>query len=149
MKNQFGIKIRKCDKKDYSFVYNLTKKLLFPYIPKYAKISKKEFGNDFSKIYRKITILMIGKRRIGFYHISPDIYEKGALYLSRLFILPEYHGKKIGSFLMKYFETLGYNKIKLQVWRSNPAFYFYLKMGYKVASRNGRKYLMEKVLEKR
>ncbi len=146
MKNPFGIITRKCNKEDYSFVYSLTRKMLFPYVPKYAMVGKAEFDEIFYKNYRKIVILIIAKKRIGFYHISPDIYEKGALYVSRIFISPDYQGKKIGHFLMKYFETLGYNKIKLQVWRSNPAFHFYLKMGYKIASKIGRKYLMEKGL---
>lgn len=146
MKNPFGLITRKCAKEDYFFIYSLTSKLLFPHIPKYAKVSKEDFDEDFHKNYRKIVILMKGKKKAGFYHISPDIYEKGALYVSRIFISPEYQGKRIGHFLMKYFETLGYDKIKLQVWRSNPAFYFYLKLGYRVASKNGKKYLMEKML---
>ena len=144
MKNPFGIKTRKCSKKDYAFVYGLTNKLLFPYIPKYAKISKKEFDEDFYKRHKEILILIKGKRRIGFYHISPDIYEKRALYLSKIIISPTYQEKKIGSFLMKHFETLGYDKIKLQVWRNNPAFHFYVKLGYRIISRKGGKYLMEK-----
>lgn len=148
MKNPFGIKTRKCRKSDYEFVYGLTKELLFPYIPKYARISKKDFDSNFDKRHNNITILIKGKRRVGFYHISPDIYENKCLYISRIFISSPYQKKKIGYFLMKYFETLGYEKIKLQVWRSNPAFHFYLKIGYKVVSRNGKKYLMEKDIQK-
>lgn len=147
MKNPFGIKTRKCNKKDSLFVYTLTKKLLFPYIPKYAEIKKEDFYEDFYKKYKEIVVLENGKKMIGFYHISPDLYEKDAIYLSRIFIAPRCQKKKIGAFLMRYFETLGYNKIKLQVWRSNPAFYFYLKMGYRVVSNKGMKYLMEKILK--
>ena len=147
MKNLFGMATRKCGKKDYGFVYGLTKKLLFPYIPEYGKVSKKEFDDDFHKRHKEITILEKGRKKIGFYHVSPDIYEKGALYLSRIFILPAYQKKKIGYFLMKYFETLGYRKIKLQVWRSNPAFGFYKKLGYKAVSKKRAKYLLEKLLK--
>ena len=144
MKNPFGITLRRCSKKDYAFVYGLTKKLLFPHIPKYAKVSKRNFDEEFDKKYKEITILMKGKKRIGFYHISPDIYEKNALYLSRIFVLHSYQKKKIGFFLMKHFEKLGYGKIRLQVWHDNPAFHFYRKLGYKIVSKKRGKYLMEK-----
>ena len=147
MKNPFGITIKRCSKKDYSFVYGLTKSSLFPYIPEYAKITKKEFDQDFYKRHREIVILLKGKRRIGFYHISPDIYEKNALYVTRIFLSKAYQKKKIGIFLMNYFETLGYDKIKLQVWRNNPAFHFYKKMGYNVVSSHGNKRLLEKKIK--
>jgi ribosomal protein S18 acetylase RimI-like enzyme len=136
---------RRCKKEDYGFVYRLNKKLLFPYIPKYARVTKKEFDENFYKKYKEIIILEKNRNKIGFFHISKDIYEKDALYLSSIFISPEYQKKGIGHFLMKYFETLGYSKIKLQVWQKNPAFYFYKKLGYRVISKNKGKYLMEKI----
>ena len=146
MKNPFGMRTRKCRKDDYKFVYGLNKKLLFPYVPKYAKMTKKEFDKNFHKRYKEIIILELDDNKIGFYHISNDIYKKNALYLSSIFISPKYQKNGIGYFLMKYFETLGYGKIRLQVWRKNPAFYFYKKLGYKVVSKNKGKYLMEKIL---
>ena len=144
MKNQFGMKTRKCNRNDYTFVYNTIKTLLFPYIPGAAKTKKKNFDEDFKKRYREIIILTKGGKKIGFYHISPDIYEKDSLYISKIFIVPDYQNKRVGSFLMSYFETLGYKKIKLQVWRKNPAFKFYKKIGYSIISRKQGKYLMKK-----
>lgn len=146
MKNPFGIGARKCRKEDYEFIYRLNRKLLFPYIPKYAKITKKGFDNNFYKRYKEMVILERNSNKIGFFHISKDIYEKNVLYLSSIFISPKYQKKGIGHFLMKYFETLGYGKIKLQVWQKNPAFYFYKKLGYRIVSKNKGKYLMEKTL---
>ena len=63
MKNPFGMKTRRCREGDYEFVYGLTKKLLFPYIPKYAKITKKEFEDDFNKKYREMIILEKNKNK--------------------------------------------------------------------------------------
>ncbi len=146
MKNPFGILTRTCTKKDYDFVYTLTKKTLFPYIEKYEPVNKKEFYNDFAKRYKEIIIFMKGKLRIGFYHIAPDVFVKNALYVARIFISPAYQKKRIGYFLMKYFETLNYKKIRLQVWDNNPALKFYKKLGYQVFSKKGHRFLIQKKL---
>jgi len=146
MKNPFGIRTRTCTKKDYDFLYTITKKTLFSYIEKYEPINKKEFDADFAKRYKEIIILMKGKRKIGFYHITPDSFVKNVLYLVRIFVSPAYQKKKIGYFLMKYFETLGYKKIRLQVWDNNPAVKFYKKLGYQVISKEGHRYLIQKKL---
>ena len=146
MKNPFGIKTRACTKKDYDFVYALAKKTLFRYIKEYEPINKKEFDGDFAKRYKEIVILLKGKKRIGFYHITPDTFVKNVLYVAKIFISPAYQKKKIGYFLMKYFEALGYKKIRLQVWDNNPAVKFYKNLGYKVISEKNHKYLLEKTI---
>jgi ribosomal protein S18 acetylase RimI-like enzyme len=148
MKNPFGIREKRCTKQDYSFCYNLTKKTLFPYISKFVKPDKKRFDNDFKKGYRQIRILMKGQRKIGLYHITKDDRERNTLYVVRVFLSPAYQGRGIGRFLMDYFETLGYRKIKLQVWENNPAFKFYKKLGYRVKQKKDHRYLMEKVLRR-
>jgi ribosomal protein S18 acetylase RimI-like enzyme len=148
MKNPFGFGERKCTKQDYSFCYNLTKKTLFPFIAKFVKPDKKRFDNDFHKVYRQIMILVKGKQRIGFYHITKDDHERNTLYVVRIFLLPSYQRRGIGRFLMGYFETLGHRKIKLQVWENNPAFKFYKKIGYRVKQKKDHRYLMEKILKR-
>jgi len=146
MKKTFGIRIRPYNKKDYNFVYTNRKKTLFPYIEEYESINKKDFDKYFTKRYKEIIILMKGERRIGFYHIIPDSFVKNALYLVMIFVSPAYREKKIGYFLMKYFETLGYKEIRLQVWDNNPAVKFYKKLGYQVISKRGHRYLIQKKL---
>lgn len=103
MKNPFGILTRTCTKKDYDFVYTITKKTLFPYIEEYESINKKEFDDDFDKRYKEIVILMKGKLRIGFYHITPDAFVKNTLYLVRIFISPAYQKKKDRIFFNEVF----------------------------------------------
>jgi len=144
MKNPFGIKTRRCTKKDYDFVYKLMKQTIFKYIAKYHKLDKKIFDKTFNEDYKNMTILMKGKRRIGLYTIKP---KGNTLYINRLFITPTYHGKGIGKFLMEYFENLGYRRLTLHVWDNNPAFKFYKRIGYKVISKKSHKYFMEKVIK--
>lgn len=146
MKNPFGIRTRAYTKKDYNFVYTNRKKTIFPCIEEYESIDKKEFDAGFTKRYKEIIILMKGKKRIGFYHIIPDAFVKNTLYLVMIFVSPAYQKKKIGYFLMKYFETLGYKKIRLLIWDNNPTIKFYKKLGYQVISKKKHRYLFEKTL---
>ena len=68
---ELGIITRKCKKSDYFFVFNLVKKTLWPYISRYIKPKKDKFDQGFFEDhrglgYKHITILMKGRRRIGF-----------------------------------------------------------------------------------
>tara|TARA_Y100000310_G_scaffold183659_1_gene183789 strand:- start:549 stop:992 length:444 start_codon:yes stop_codon:yes gene_type:complete len=145
---ELGIITRKCKKSDYSFVFNLVKKTLWPYISRYIKPKKDKFDQGFFEDYRglgykHITILMKGRRRIGFYQITP---ENNLLYIRRIFLSPAYQGKGIGKKFMDYFETLGYNKLKLKVWENNPAQRFYKKLGYIIINKKEHRLEMEKRL---
>ena len=144
MKTNHELTKRKCKKEDHKFVYNLTKKTLFPYIFQYFKPSKKRFTQGFNKDYKQIIILLKGKRRIGFYQLTPLNKQ---LDITRIFLSPNYQGKGIGSNLMKDFEGLGYKKITLQVWDNNPAVKFYKKIGYKRIKEENHKIHMEKNAE--
>lgn len=144
-KNIFKIKKRKCKKSEYDFVYRLMKTTLFPLIAKYQPIDKKKFDEKFFKDYAKMTILLRGKRRIGLYEIEE---KQNHLYVSRIFLTPFYQGKGIGAQIMESFETLGYQKITLEVWENNPAVSFYKKLGYVVTKKQGHKYFLEKRIVK-
>lgn len=139
--NKIEIKTRRCRKSDYPFVFNLVKKTLFPYVAKYHKPSKKMFDERFAKDYKKRVILLHGKKMIGFYQITP---KRNVLNVTGNFLIPSYQKKGIGKYIMKYFETLPFKKIRLHVWDNNPAYRFYKRLGYKTISKNNHKYIMEK-----
>ena len=141
MKNPFGISIRKCKKSDYAFVHDLSRKTVFPYMAMTTKINKALFDKDFYGNYKNTKILTKGKRRIGFYCIK---FHKQHLQMKKLYLSQAYQKKGIGTFMMKHFETLGKNLIRLEVWVTNPAKKFYEKLGYNVTGQNGDLYVMEK-----
>ena len=146
---ELGIITRKCKKSDHSFVFNLVKKTLWPYISKYIKPRKDKFDqgffDDFRGLgYKHIIILMKGKRRIGFYQITP---KKDCLDIRRIFLSPAYQGKGIGKKFMYYFENLGYSKLRLRVWENNPARIFYGKLGYIIINKKEHRLEMEKKLK--
>jgi ribosomal protein S18 acetylase RimI-like enzyme len=88
-------------------------------------------------------MLVKGKKRIGFYQLTPN---GKTLEITRIFLTPSYQGKGIGTWYMRYFETLGYNHLFLEVWDNNPACLFYKKLGYKKIKNKNHKILMEKRL---
>lgn len=145
MNNPFGITTRKCTTKDKQFFCSLTQKTLWPFVSKYVTPDPRMTKDDFDKNYKEIKILMKGKRRIGFYRISP---RKNTLYIHKIFLSPTYHGKGIGAWFMRYFETQGHKQLQLHVWENNPAVKFYKKLGYKVIEKKKHKLLMEKKLQK-
>ena len=116
---------------------------MWKYAEKNTKEDIKRFRENFYTHYRNIKIIMKGKRRIGFYLIEKT---KTTLIVKKLFISPAYQQKGIGNFLMNYFETLGYKKINIGVWKNNPAVNFYKKLNYEICSRSEKKYKMQKIL---
>jgi ribosomal protein S18 acetylase RimI-like enzyme len=141
--NDLKITARRCRKSDYDFIFGIVRTMIFPFVREYFTPSKDMFIERFAKDYKERIVLMRGKRRIGFYQLAPD---KNCLHIVGIFLSKAYQGKRIGTYLMKYFETLGYSTVRLQVWENNPAHSFYKNIGYEDISKENHKYLMEKKL---
>jgi|GEM_PF-3217667 len=141
--NNLKIKTRKCKKKDYDFVFGIVKKTLFPFISKWYKPNKEMFDEKFKSDYKQRVILLNKKEKIGFFQLTP---KEEILNITGIFILPKYQKKKIGTFLMNYFEKGDYKKISLEVWENNPVYKFYKKLGYKIIKKKKHKYHMEKII---
>lgn len=141
MDNPFNIKERFCELEDYNFVLKIYRQTVFPYMKQTTKINLKLFKDNFLKNFKKITILMKGKRRIGFYMITKH---KEHLFIDKLYLSRAYQKKGLGKYYMKQFEGLS-DKIRLEVWKTNPAIKFYENLGYKKIKDQGFTYLMEKL----
>ena len=144
MKPPFGIKERKCKKSDYRFVRGLIRKTLYPYVTQYYPFDMGHVRESFNERMSEIRILMKGKRRIGFYQLSP---RGKRLEVTRIYLTPRYQGKGIGTFYMRYFETLGFDVLFLVVLDNNPARLLYKKLGYKVVAEKKHRFRMEKRLK--
>jgi GNAT superfamily N-acetyltransferase len=145
MTNPFGITKRHCKVSDFKFFANLIEKTLRKYIEAYFPFDKNHVKQGFYEGFKKIIILMKGKRRIGLYQITE--HNSNTLEITRIFLIPSYQKKGIGTWHMKHFETLGYNKIILEVWDNNPAQFLYKKLGYKTVKKKNHKIHMEKILK--
>ena len=142
--NPFGITERKCRKSDYPFMENLIESTIKKYVEKYYPFDREHIRTTFARDMKYITILMKGGKRIGLYEVKP----KGkTLDLGRLFLIPAYQGKGIGTWYLKHFETLGYKKLELRVWANNPARFLYRRLGYKTIKKKEHRFHMEKILK--
>lgn len=144
MKNPFGIKERPCRESDFKFFANLIEKTLRKYVEVYFPFNREHIKEGFYKGFKEVVVLMKGKRRVGIYQLKK--HGKNTLEITRIFFIPSYHRKGIGTWYMKHFETLGYKKLILQVWDNNPARFLYKKLGYKTVKKKNHKIHMEKVL---
>ncbi len=139
------IEARNCKISDYSFVYNLTKRSVFDFVSRDVIWSKKHFDKDFHSEYKHLRILYLRKRKIGFYMLEN---KPTHLFVTKLYLTESYRNKGIGSHLMKKFELETKKKrVRLEVWKGNPAKNIYKKLGYKTIGYKNHKYLMERVLK--
>ncbi|MBN2095429.1 MAG: GNAT family N-acetyltransferase [Candidatus Aenigmarchaeota archaeon] len=137
-------KTRPAKTSDYDFIRTLTKETLFPYISKYHKIDKKVFDKGFRERLKSLQILLEEETPIGTLQLS----ENGSdLEVVEILISPMYQKKGLGKQIMSYLETLGYEKICLEVWDNNPAIDFYRTLGYKEVGSKKHKIFMEKRID--
>ena len=145
MKNPFGITERKCMKKDYRFFRDLIVETMKPLVIPYFDFDYSRVRLGFVAGLKSTKILMKGKKRIGFYQITP----KGkVLDITRIYLTKGHRKKGIGTFIMQYFETLGYEKIILEVWDNNSSKQIYKNLGYKIVKKRNHKICMEKKIKK-
>jgi ribosomal protein S18 acetylase RimI-like enzyme len=127
---KIDFKTRKCKKDDYWFCYNLAKRNMEEYISKYwGGWDPKKYRQDFKK--RNVNIIMHKGRRIGLYN-----YEKrpGHVFVVDMQISKNYQGKGIGTSILRRIEKEArksdINKIRLEVFKDNPARKLYKTVGY-------------------
>lgn len=64
-------------------------------------------------------------------------------------LYPQYRGMGLGTQLVKHMlDTLGqkgYTKLSLSVWKANPAWHMYQRLGFAIVQQTEREYLMEYV----
>ncbi len=141
-----SIKIKKSTKQDYQYCYRLTKTNMLDYFTKYWGGWKPEvFRKDFD--LKSTKIIFKNNRRVGYYVLKN---KEDHFYLDNIQISPILIGKGIGTYLMKKIEKevskSNIRKIKLEVFKDNPAKRLYEKFGYKIVKDKGTSVVMEKKL---
>lgn len=83
---------------------------------------------------QKFLLIVDGEKNLGFASYGFISHELFKLY--KLYVLPTHHGKGLGKLLIdeviRISRIAGVAKLDLNVNRYNPAYYFYLKRGFKV-----------------
>jgi diamine N-acetyltransferase len=97
---------------------------------------KEELINPNSIFYfAKLSTIVVGYLKLNFGQAQTELKEKNGLEIERIYVLKDYHGKKIGQLLYnKAFEIakdMNANYVWLGVWEENKkAIQFYKKNGF-------------------
>lgn len=138
------IKERKCNKiEDKEFIYETTKETLYPYISKFLNPTRERFEANYENFWKDVVILLHNNKKIGFYQLK---IEGNTLEIVKIFFIPQYQKKGLGTLFIKKFEAMGYKKLRLEVWENNPAVNFYKKLGFVAIQNIEHKIHMEKTL---
>ena len=139
-------KLRKYQKEDYEFVYEIKKICYRKFVDEYyggwdenkqIKMFAELMGQDAEHSY----IIEVDNKRVGFFsegENSLEVYRP-----NNLCLLPEYRGRGIGSdILCKALDKHKDQDILLRVFKSNPAQNLYKRMGFEIYDETKSHYLM-------
>lgn len=142
------IAMKKYTPVDYVFVYQLKKECYYPYVSEIWGWNE-EKQTDYFKAFlenakENMNIIYARDRRIGMINWKTDA---DTCELENICLLPEYRNQGTGSRLLtEIIENCGYSKIRLQVFKKNPAVHLYQRLGFSVVeeTENHFRMLLEK-----
>jgi len=138
------LRIRNCTDEDYRFVHDLLKRNMHALFVKHwggwdPKVFRDSFNND------NIKIVEYGTRRVAFYDLE---FKEGHSYINNVQVSRSMRGKGLGTFLMDLIEKESkehdVGKIRLKVFKDNPARGLYLELGYSQIKDEGPAVILEK-----
>lgn len=137
---------RNCNARDYKFVCDLSRENMEEYTREFwGEWDAKRFRANLKG--ENIRIINYNKKRIGFFDVTR---ENNFAYLHNIQIIKLFQGGGIGAKIMSEIEEMerlgGAKKISAQVFKKNPARYFYRKLGYKIIKRGPYSLTIEKDL---
>lgn len=139
-----SFKIRNCKDEDYRFVYNLFKKNMYAlFVKNWGGWKRGVFRRDFRR--ENIKIVNFKNRRIAFYDLE---FKDKFSYIRNIQVSSSMQGNGLGTALLNLIETetreKGLKRIRLRVFKDNPARKLYLKLKYKQIKDEGSTVILEK-----
>jgi ribosomal protein S18 acetylase RimI-like enzyme len=125
------INLRDCLSTDLGFVYDLMKLNMEEYVKEFwGEWNSEKFKASLKK--ENIEIINYDNEKIGFFDITRDDSKS---YLHNIQLVPSFQGQGIGARIMSLIEKqeklAGTEIIEAKVFKTNPARFFYHKLGYK------------------
>lgn len=140
-----AIKLRAATPQDYDFLYDVLKATMQEYVDRtwgwHEGWQQAYFRRTFDPTRDQIIVL--GDQDIGV--ISTERRED-EIFLSKIYILPEYQGRGIGTQLLKSLLTEAFQEglsVSLGVLKVNPARRLYERLGFAVVEETETHYLMK------
>ncbi len=121
-----------------TFAESNTEENMSKYLEEGFSIEKltEELNDNYSEFYFAVLAeKVIGYLKLNFGSSQTEIQDNSSLEIERIYVLEEYHGKKVGQLLYEKAIEIAYNKeveyVWLGVWEENPrAIRFYEKNGF-------------------
>jgi len=137
-------KIRPCKNNDYRFCYNIAKRNMKPYLDKYwGGWIPKNFRNHFKD--SNVRIIQRLNKRIGYMDFE---FKEDFLYINNIQISTTYRNKGLGSALINLLgneaKKENIKKIRLKVFKDNPAIGLYKRIGFKKIKDDKSAVILEK-----
>lgn len=140
------IKLTDCSEADLEFVYNLMKLNMEEYVKEFwGEWNPEKFRASLKK--ENIEIINYDDKKIGFFDITREGYKS---YLHNIQLIPLFQRQGIGAKIMALIEKrekiAGIKRIEAKVFKTNPAKFFYHKLGYKTIEEEENSLLIGKSL---
>ncbi|SFO36696.1 Ribosomal protein S18 acetylase RimI [Paenimyroides ummariense] len=121
-----------------TFAENNTQENMSKYLEEGFSIEKltEELNDEYSEFYFAVLAeKVIGYLKLNFENSQTELQDSSSLEIERIYVLQEYHGKKVGQLLYDKAIEIAYNKevkyVWLGVWEENSrAIRFYQKNGF-------------------
>ena len=132
---------------DFDFVYRVKTEAFKGYVEKFWGVWAEDkqrgfFANFIEKFQNSLLIIEHNETPIGIYHgelIDQDTYEIG-----NIIIVPAYQRQGIGKdILQNIIKAHPNKKMRLRVFKGNPAIALYKRLGFAVADESQTHYFME------
>ncbi|WP_397448250.1 GNAT family N-acetyltransferase [Pseudomonas sp. NA-150] len=138
------VQLRQATAADLDFARELTRVNMRPYYAQYARIWQAQSFDDEWGVRQSFIINKVDKP-IGFLSIS---LEARYLYLRDVQLCEPYRGEGVGGWVMQQIMTMaqarGARRIRLKVFKSNPAMQLYQRQGFTVVREERASYWMER-----
>ena len=140
--------LRSCTKDDWEFVYQAKKEAYKHYVEKFwgawDEEKQQSFFADFiRKVQDTLSIIEYKDTSIGFYHgnkLDQNTYEIG-----NIIVIPSYQEHGIGTdILQNVIKGNPKLKMRLQVFKENPAINLYKRLDFVVVDETRTHYIMER-----
>lgn len=139
-----SLQLRPATSADQAFARDLARRGLLGYYGQYSLLWQDE-GFDVGWAGRANWVLCRGAQRLGFISLSRD---SQALFIREIHVAPAFQGQGLGrQMITSVFEMAlaqGLRKVRLTVFKSNPAQALYTRLGFEVVGQDAYFYWMER-----
>lgn len=143
------VELRPATREDFDFLYNLFRATMCEYIAQIWGWDEQWQQEHFTENFDPDTdhVIVLDEKDIGVISIEE---KEDEIFLSKIYILPEYQRRGIGTQLINYLLGVAFNSglpVTLRVLKTNPSKLLYERLGFVEVGETETEYLMKAILD--